>query len=153
MMFNKKKGKVWHWGRITPCTNTSWCTAAWKATSQKQAGVNIDNNLNMSQKCALAAKLTNSHWGCSKESFGSSLKEIILPLYSDVVRFLQCQVQFYATYYERDMDIPGQVQSRAIKMIKGLKHLTYKGKLRELGLLSLENRKHKARILSMHINT
>lgn len=50
----------------------------------------IDNNLNMSQKCALAAKLTNSHQSCSKESFGSSPKELILPLYSDVVRFLQC---------------------------------------------------------------
>lgn len=89
-MFNKKKGKVQHWGGITPCTNTSWCTTVWKATSQKQTGVIIDNNLNMSQKCALAAKLTNSHQGCSKESFGSSLKEVILALHSDVVRFLEC---------------------------------------------------------------
>jgi len=38
----------------------------------------------------------------------------------------------------RDMDIQEQVQPWATKMIKGLEHLTYEERLRELRLFSLE---------------
>ena len=37
-------------------------------------------------------------------------------------------------------------------MVKGLEHLSYKEKLRELGLFSLENGRLKRGILSVHIN-
>jgi len=72
---------------------------------EKDLGVLIDNNLNMSQQCALAAKTTNRLQGCIRESFGSKLREVILLLYSELVRCLECWVQFCATRYERDMDI------------------------------------------------
>lgn len=109
MMFNKEKCKVLHRGGITPCTNTSWWTTAWKATSQKKTDVLIDNNLNMSQQCALTANTTNSLQGYIRESFGSRLREVIFPLSSELVRHLECWVQFCATYYERDVDTLEQV--------------------------------------------
>lgn len=39
------------------------------------------------------------------------------------------------------MELLESVQKGATKMVKGMKHLTYKGRLRELGLLCLEKRR------------
>ena len=38
----------------------------------------------------------------------------------------------------RDMDLMEYIQGRATKMIQGMEHLSYKDRLKELGLFSLE---------------
>ncbi|XP_023779806.1 uncharacterized protein LOC111927214 [Cyanistes caeruleus] len=75
--------------------------------------------------------------GCIKQSIPSRLREVIFPFYSDLVRScLECCVQFWPPQHKRDMEL----QQRATKVIKGLEHLCYKDRLRELGLFSLEKR-------------
>jgi len=57
--------------------------------------VPVDNRLNTSQQSALAAEKENGILGCIKQSTASRLREVILPLYSALVRlYLAYWVQF-----------------------------------------------------------
>lgn len=58
-------------------------------------------------------------------------------------------VQSWAPQYKRDMHILEQVQQKAAKVSKELEHVSYKERLRELGLLSLVKRRLRLSVINV----
>ncbi|GAB0182571.1 mitochondrial enolase superfamily member 1 [Grus japonensis] len=96
MKFNNGKCWVLHLRRNDP-RHQYRC---WEAALQRRTW-----ELSMSQQCALMAKKANGVLGCIQKSVASRSREVILPLYSALVRpHLEDCVQLWAPPFKKDRE-------------------------------------------------
>jgi hypothetical protein len=110
---------------------------------ERDIGVNVVKGLKQASQCQKAARTAQGVLSQISRAFHYRDRNVFLQLYIQYVRpHLEFAGPAWSPCLEADQEVLEKVQRRAVNMISGLKAKTYEEKLLELGLTTLEERRH-----------
>ena len=113
-----------------------------EVSTEKDIGVLLDSSLKPSKQCAEAARRANAILGEISRAFHFRDRFVYVNLYKKYVRcHMEFSVSAWCPWSVADKEALERVQRRAVAMVSGLTGTTYKERLEEIGLMSLETRR------------
>ena len=143
MSYNIQKCKILHCGRNNPKHIYRMNEQnIMSVTEEKDIGVCITENLKPSTQCIQAANRARAVLAQISKCFHYRDRHVFIRLYKQYVRpHLEFSSSVWSPWYITDINKIEEVQMKAVKMVSGLNSNNYEGRLKELGLWSLEKRR------------
>ena len=121
-----------------------------EVVEEKDLGVIITKDFKVAKQCAEAAKTGNKVLGMIHRTFTNKSKYIVKKLHKSLVRpHLDYCVQAWRPHLKKDIEVLEKVQRRATRMVEGCKGMNYEGRLKNIGITTLELRRERADLLEM----
>jgi hypothetical protein len=142
MKFNVAKCKVMHFGRQNPRFEMDGMKLE-KVEEERDIGITVSNTLKLAKQCAKAAATTRAVLGQITRAFHFRDRCTFVKLYKTYVRpHLEFCTPAWSPWTQADIDCIEKVQMKMVSMVSGLQSDTYEGRLAELGMDSLRERRH-----------
>ena len=151
MLFNVEKCKCLHFGvNNRNHQYTLGDQGIENVTAEKDLGVIVKENLDVSDQVAEKVKTANKVLGMINRIYDDKSQHNIISLYKSLVRpHLEYAIQAWRPYKQKDIDAIEKVQRRATRMIEGMQNVDYGERLRRTNLISLEMRRLRADLIEV----
>ena len=145
MKFHPDKCKVLHIGHNNQRYNYYIeGTEVKKVSEEKDLGVITSEDLKQKKQVAKVVKSANRILGMIRRTITCKNKMNILSLYKTLVRpILDYGAAVWSPHQRGDIEKVEKIQRRATKMIKEIRHLSYKDRLKACNLMTLEMRRRR----------
>ena len=143
MEFNADKCKVMHVGRNNQRFQYTMGGMPLGVTEEeKDVRVTIHRSLKPARQCEKAAQTARGVLGQVTRAFHYRDRHVFVQLYKQYIRpHLEFATPAWSPWQVSDIKKLEEVQIAAVKMISGLRSKDYHGRLKELGLPTLEDRR------------